>query len=163
MMHPPNLIPKKKILYFSVIDASNSAGVPFSPGQGSESRSCIRAHIIVTKNHESAEQILTEVHEIIWAWIKDDGPIMGWSKRIKHELREAKSTGTTCRVVKDWRGHANIGRVLLKDLNGFVSSAWPKDEEKLRDMVRQAFELLHTLEGGISIIETTLAFFGENS
>jgi hypothetical protein len=89
----------------------------------------------ITKNHELAEKILTETHEMVWEWTKTEGPITDWPKRIKRELREAKSRGSIHKPIQGWRGHANIGKVLLKDLNDFASSSWPKDEGKLRDLV----------------------------
>jgi hypothetical protein len=97
---------------------------------------------------------------MVWQWTKDEGPVTSWAKRIKHELRDAKPWGTTRRIVDDWRAHAGVGKALLRDLTGFASAAWPRDEERLRDMVRQTFELLQTLQAGISVIETSLSDLG---
>jgi hypothetical protein len=98
---------------------------------------------------------------MVWEWTKNKGPLTDWYKCIMHELREAKRRGTMDRVAQDWRAHALVGKALLKDLASFVSSVWPKDEGKLQDLVRQAFELLQTLQGGITIIEVILGPLAE--
>jgi hypothetical protein len=92
-----------------------------------------------------------------WAWTDEKGPITEWPSILVTDFHNASRNGTVDRLVRDWKSHGGVGRALVRSLRKFTRCKFPVDDEVLRDMVRQSFELLTTLSEGIAIIEAHLS------
>jgi len=104
-------------------------------------------------------EIITEVRAMVWEWSRSRGPIFGWSAALAAEYQDAERNGTLEELANEWQSHGNVGKALLQDLQGFVSGRLPQDEFVLRDLIRQALDLISTLLAGIAVLEAHLAAF----
>ena len=100
---------------------------------------------------------------MVWEWTKDVGEIDGWPQAITQDLDDTQHRGKSADVIQDWKGHADVGRTLMKDLQSLITSSWPTEQEILHDIFRQAFDLFGTLHAGITTIETYfIAVYGDS-
>jgi hypothetical protein len=104
----------------------------------------------------SAMEIIKETRAMVWEWSRSRGPVFGWSAVFAAEFQAAEQNGTLQILANDWQSHRDVGKALLQDLQGFVNSHLPKDEKLLRDLIRQALDLISTLLAGIAMVEAHL-------
>jgi hypothetical protein len=97
---------------------------------------------------------------MVWEWTKFRGPVKEWPQVFCVEFEEARGNVTVDNFAKEWRSQSSVGKALVKDLQGLVSVRLPKDEGAVRDIFRQAFDLLSTLHEGIAMIDAHLRAFG---
>ena len=93
---------------------------------------------------------------MVWEWLKDRGPISRWSAALLNKFDEASRNGTVNELASAWRTHADVGEAIVKDLKGLVCSRLPQEACVLRDLLRQAFDLLSDVLGGIAAIQAHL-------
>jgi hypothetical protein len=95
------------------------------------------------------------VHE----WTKDFGAVSTWPGLFIKEFNNARRYHSLVSLAKEWRAQADVGRALLKDLQCVLSGHLPRDENAVKDIVQQSFDLHSTLQEGISIIDAHLTAF----
>ena len=102
---------------------------------------------------ERAVEILSEVREMTWEWVKMKGPLTQWPSAFNAEFATATRNGTVPEFVRDWSSQRGVGLTLVGMLRGVAASRFPLDESSLRDIIRQSFDLLHTISSGTALIE----------
>jgi hypothetical protein len=104
-------------------------------------------------------EIVTETRAMVWEWAKFRGPVFSWSAALAAEYQEAEQNGTINDLIHDWQAQIDVGKALLRDLQGIVCSRLPEEEPSLRDLLRQTINLISTLLAGIAMIEARFATF----
>jgi hypothetical protein len=105
------------------------------------------------QTQERAVEIILEVREMTWEWLKIKGPLTKWQSVFKAEFATATRNGTVPEFVRDWSSQRGVGLTLVEMLRGIAASRLPHDEKSLRDVIRQSLDLLHSLSSGIALIE----------
>jgi hypothetical protein len=93
---------------------------------------------------------------MVWEWTKERGLVSRWSGILANEFDDATRNGTINELAQEWRAHADVGNVIVKDLNSVVCSKLPGEDSDLRDLLRQAFDLLSSVLAGIVAIQAVL-------
>jgi hypothetical protein len=96
---------------------------------------------------------------MVFEWLGTRGPVSGWTTALHAELSDARDSGNVDELIRDWCAHGEVGKALVRDLQGLVACRLPENEDLLRDIIRQAFELLSTLSHGIAVIEAHIGIF----
>ena len=97
---------------------------------------------------------------MVWEWLKMRGPVSDWGSILLFEIEESRRNGTIEALLRDMKSDREIGKVLARDLRGILDARLPTDEKKLKDLMRQIFDLLSTLLSGISVLDTFREFSG---
>jgi hypothetical protein len=102
-------------------------------------------------------EIVVDTRAMVWEWTSARGPAFGWPTAFAAEFQEAERQGTVKLLIQDWQAHSNVGKALLRDLEGIACSRLPNDERVWRDIFRQALDLISTLLAGIAMIEAHIS------
>jgi len=84
-------------------------------------------------------------------WTKGRGSVSEWPRTIDFNMLTAESPQA---VANDWQAHAKLGKTMMDDVEYILECRLPSDGQALRKLFREAFDLLSTLQAGISTIET---------
>jgi hypothetical protein len=82
--------------------------------------------------------------------------VSGWLATLANEFDDAAQNGSVAELAQAWRAHTDVGEAIVKDLKGLLGGRLPQEDLVLRDLLRQAFDLLSTLFGGIAAIQALL-------
>jgi hypothetical protein len=96
---------------------------------------------------------------MVWEWLKLRGPVTSWMSILKEEEQHARRNGTMAKLARDWKSDRNIGMVLAKDLRSIANCRLPSEDRILRDLLRQAMDLLTTVISGVSMLDVAIAVF----
>ena len=113
----------------------------------------------VTANTSDAAAIVSAVRAMVWDWLKPWGPVTEWGAALTLEMSEAQKHGTVHALVRQWDAHREIGKGLAQDLREIVDGQLPLDEQVLKDLFRQVFDLLFVIDTGLSILDTIVYVF----
>jgi hypothetical protein len=104
---------------------------------------------------------LTTIHQDVLEWMGDWGPIPSWPVKITDDLEQARETDTLEAWLTNASTRLNCGRALLCRLWALPSFPLPKDVDEVRNIWRQSFELVGTVQNGVSCLESRLEMVQE--
>jgi hypothetical protein len=92
----------------------------------------------------------------VWEWTKEWGPVSNWGLKFRDELCAARDRGRVESWINNMWMMAATGRSLLKKLKEVGGMEWPLKQGETQDVFRQSFDLMITLQEGVTLLEARL-------